>query len=245
MYHGAEVLSAESNAKSSEGRIYWNIHVWPQRPESNVLCIIIDSMDKAKSAWPQYTFRKSKELDKYRHPRLVITCVIAHGYCTDFHLADDETMFHGASTFCELLLITLERVRNICESRGQSFPEHLVVQSDNTTAQTKNAECVKILAVLVRKFKFHTLVLNFLRVGHTHEDVDQMFAVLLSLVLRRIKFQRPCELCDAIRVAMQNVIKNRGEELLVSYLTHIRDFNAWMNCLHVGPEEGPGSSPGV
>ena len=216
--------------------IYWNIRFWSRRPESNVLSIIIDSMDKAKAAWPQYVFRKSKELDKYRRPRLVITCVIAHGYCTDFYLADDETMFHGASMFCELLTRMLERVRNICESRGQSFPEHLVVQSDNTTAQAKNAECVKFLAVLVRKFKFHTIVLNFLRVGHTHEDVDQMFAVLLSLVLRRIQFQRPCELCDAIQVAMQNVIHARGEELLVSHLTHIRDFKAWMDVCHVGPE---------
>ena len=70
---------------------------------------------------------------------------------------------------------------------------------------------MKFLAVLVQKFKFHTAVLNFLRVGHTHEDIDQMFAVLLSLVLRRIKFQRPCELCDAIRAAM-------GSPLTFSFL---------------------------
>ncbi len=216
--------------------IYWNIRFWSRRPESNVLSIIIDSMDKTKACWPQYTFRKNKELDKFRRPRLVITCVIAHGYCCDFYLAEDEEMFHGASTFCEILTRTLERVRKICESRGQRFPEHLVVQSDNTTAQTKNAECAKFFAVLVRKFKFHTVVLNFLRVGHTHEDVDQMFAVLLALVLRRIKFQRPSELCDAIEAAMLNVVRNRGEEMLVAHLTHVRDFNAWMDVLHVGPE---------
>ena len=28
-------------------------------------------------------------------------------------------------------------------------------------------------------------------VGHTHEDVDQMFGVVLSLVLQRHKFQTP------------------------------------------------------
>jgi hypothetical protein len=139
--------------------IYWNIRQASRRPESNVLSIIIDSMDKTKCAWPQYTFRKNKDTDKWRRPRIVITCVMAHGYCCDFYLADDEEMFHGASTFCELLTRTLSRVRDICGQRGTPFPAHLVVQSDNTTSQAKNAEVQKFLAILVRKFKFHTIVL--------------------------------------------------------------------------------------
>ena len=163
--------------------------------------------------------------------------MFAHGYCTDFYIADDiaddEQMFHGASTFCEILVRTLERVRCICESRGQSFPEDLVVQSDNTTTQAKNAECSMLLAILVRKFKFQSAVLNFLRVGHTHEDVDQMFAYLLTKVFRRFTFQRPVELADAIRANMRRLIANRGEELVVEHLTHIRNFQAWMDVLHL------------
>lgn len=189
--------------------IYWNIRQASRRPESNVLSIIIDSMDKTKCAWPQYTFQKNKDTDKWRRPRIVITCVMAHGYCCDFYLADDEEMFHGASTFCELLTRTLSRVRDICGQRGTPFPAHLVVQSDNTTSQAKNAEVQKFLAILVRKFKFHTIVLMFLRVGHTHEDVDQMFAVLLTLVLRRTRFQRPEDLRAAMEVALREVVEAR------------------------------------
>ena len=216
--------------------IYWNIRYASRRPESNVLSVIIDSMDKTKCAWPQFSFQKNKDMDKYRRPRIVITCAIAHGYCCDFYLADDEEMFHGASTFCELLTRTLARVQDICAERGVSMPAHLVVQSDNTTAQAKNAEAAKFLAVLVRKFKFHTIVLNFLRVGHTHEDVDQMFAVLLVQVLRRVRFQRPEELRAAIEVSLRAVVDARGESLRAVHLTHIRDFGAWMNVVHVSPE---------
>ena len=216
--------------------IYWNIRQASRRSESNVLSIIIDSMDKTKCAWPQYTFQKNKEIDKWRRPRVVITCVMAHGYCCDFYLADDEEMFHGASTFCEILTRTLSRVQDICAQRGVTPPEHLVVQSDNTTAQAKNAEVQKFLAILVRKFKFHTVVLTFVRVGRAYEDVDQMFAVFLTLVLRRIRFQRPEELRKAIEVALREVVEARGEKLQVALLTHIRNFAAWMNVVHVSVE---------
>jgi hypothetical protein len=62
--------------------------------------------------------------------------------------------------------------------------EHLVIQADNATAQAKNEEVAKLLAVLVGRYKFKTAILEFLRVGHTHEDVDFMFSLLLARVLR-------------------------------------------------------------
>ena len=67
--------------------------------------------------------------------------------------------------------------------------------------------------------------------GHTHEDIDQLFGILLGLVLRRICFQRPAELRDAIQVAMSPIIASRGEVLGVHLLTHIRDFDVWLKPL--------------
>ena len=160
--------------------------------------MIIDGLDKNKGVWPQYTFRKSKALDKFNRPRIVVHLALAHGYCADFYLADDENFFHGASFFCEVLTRTLARVQRMCASRGRAMPDHLVVQADNTTAQAKNSEVVKFLAVLVRKYKFHSAVLNFLQVGHTHEDVDFMFSLLLALVLRKVRIKVP----DDLRVAI-------------------------------------------
>ena len=74
------------------------------------------------------------------------------------------------------------------------MPEHLVVQADNAVTWAKNKLVLIALAVLVSRRKFSTAVLNFLMVGHTHEDVDQLFGVLSSLILQRFKFQTPADL---------------------------------------------------
>ena len=58
-----------------------------------------------------------------------------------------------------------------CKRRGIAFPKHLVVQSDNTTAQAKNTDVAMFLAYLVFRYKSATTDLFFLMVGHTHEDM--------------------------------------------------------------------------
>ena len=83
-------------------QIYWKARWMSRKRNGDVLAIIIDSMDKAKCAWPQYTFRKNKELEALalkggNRPKLVINAAMAHGYCTDFYIAEDEDMFHGGS----------------------------------------------------------------------------------------------------------------------------------------------------
>ena len=68
----------------------------------------------------------TKDLAGFIRPKMVITGAIAHGYCTDFYITEDEEMFHGASAFCEVLVRILERVATLCEKEGWPFPEHLV-----------------------------------------------------------------------------------------------------------------------
>ena len=137
----------------------------------DVLTIIIDSMDKAKFAWPQYPWgRTDKTLHSFRRPRLVVTGAFAHGYGTFLFIADDD-LSHGSCAFCDVLCRVLESVWSHCKRRGIAFPKHLVVQSDNTTAQAKNTYVAMFLAYLVSRYKFATTNLFFLMVGHTHEDI--------------------------------------------------------------------------
>ena len=82
--------------------IYWSLRLASQR-DWDVLCIIIDSMDKSKFAWPRWQFdRVPKRLETLNRPRMVLTAAIAHGYCARLHFAD-ETVSHGSSAFCEIL----------------------------------------------------------------------------------------------------------------------------------------------
>jgi len=164
--------------------IYWWCR-YASRHSMDVLTIIIDSMDKAKFAWPQYPWgRADKALESFHRPRLVVTGGLAHGYATFLYIAED-TVSHGASAFCDVLSRMLEVVYAQCKAKGVAFPRHLVVQSDNTTAQAKNQHVAKFLAYLVGRYKFATANLFFLPVGHTHEDIgSQLFAaVALAEVL--------------------------------------------------------------
>ncbi len=95
------------------------------------------------------------------------------------------------------------------------MPTHLVIQSDNTTAQAKNSEVGRFLATLVARHNFRTATLNFLPVGHTHEDIDLLFGIILSTVLQRVRFQTPEELVMHLTIGLAPYVVGKHEELNV------------------------------
>lgn len=127
-----------------------------------------------------------------------------------------------------LRCLTIERVYQICQRRNQLLPRHLVVQADNTVAWAKNKLVLMALAVLASRRKFSTAVLNFLMVGHTHEDVDQLFGVVASLILQRFKFQTPQDLVRHLESTLRARVQAKGEELHVGQLRTVRDFAGWL-----------------
>lgn len=174
-------------------QIYWNLRL-ASRSHGNVLTLIIDSMDKAKFAWPRWSFAvRPHELADLRRPRAVFTASWAHGYCCDLYMAN-ESVNHGSDAFLEVLCQTIQRVKVLCVEQGRPFPEHLVIQSDNTVAQAKNQHVMLFLAWLVHKRYFMTATLNFMVVGHTHEDVGNRFAAghSLGLVCSLVSLACPC-----------------------------------------------------
>ena len=124
------------------------------------------------------------------------------------------------------------------------MPKHLVLQADNTVSQCKNSVAGMFLAWLVCKGKFLTCTLNFLVAGHTHEDVDRLFALILSLVLRRCSWETPEDLVDRLREKMKHHVGSKKEELGVEYVENIRDFDEWLAHLRISlqgcfvPREG-------
>jgi hypothetical protein len=84
------------------------------------------------------------------------------------------------------------------------------------------------LATLVAAGKFETCTLNFLEAGHTHEDVDLAFGILLAKVLQRHRVQCPVELAAMIEIEMATWAASRGEECHCTVLQRIRDFYGWL-----------------
>ena len=169
-------LREHLKAQYQDRCLYWSLR-WASRQYQDVLVIIVDSMDKTKFGIPRYKFsERPKELDGFIRPKLVCTAALAHGWRTMLFLSDD-VVNHGGDAFAEVVLQVLEEVAEVAKSTGRTVPRHLVIQSDNTTAQCKNSLGAMFMATLVAKFKFVTANLMFLRVGHTHEDVGGALGV--------------------------------------------------------------------
>ena len=90
---------------------------------------------------------------------------------------------HGSNVTIE----TLHRVLDVEFQKGNKEPfraKVLYLQLDNTTKQCKSQYVLGYLALLVAWGVFHEVVVSFLPVGHTHEDIDQLFS-RIALYLRK------------------------------------------------------------
>lgn len=212
--------------------IYWSMR-WASKLLGSILCIIIDSMDKTKMSYPRWPFdRKPKSLEGVIRPRFIFTLAIAHRWCTAAFV-QDEIQNHGSSAFCEVLVRVVEHIYQMSLRSRRAFPLHLVIQADNTVSQAKNQYAFIALAFFVARYKFLTANIFFLLVGHTHEDVDQMFGVVLSLVLQRHRFQTPEDFLSLLQRELSDRCLAQGHQLITESLSAIRDFKTWlapMNC---------------
>ena len=73
----------------------------------------------------------------------------------------------------------------------------------------------------------------FLMVGHTHADVDQVFVVVCEYWDRRRDFQVPMDVIDNLREALHERVARKSEEFQASWVSGVRDYNAWLNPLQV------------
>ena len=209
--------------------IYWALRWHSRRSGTEILTIIVDGMDKKKTAWPQWEFdRKPKEIESLGpRPRVSVVGALAHGFCADFFLAPDN-LPHAPTGYCEVLCQTIQHVAGVCSARGQPLPRHLVLQSDNTVAQTKNSIAGAFCAHLVPRFQFATVTMNFLMVGHTHEDIDQVFGLLAVKVVRRYRFEIAEDLASYMRAFLSPLFMVRGEEVRVTVQHTVRNFKTWL-----------------
>ena len=80
--------------------------------------------------------------------------------------------------------------------------------------------------MLVAKQKFSTATLNFLPVGHTHEDIDLLWAVVMARILNKFNIQTPDEF-----VQLEWNVRCLPCQRLVCDavgLERVRDFQLWL-----------------
>ena len=147
------------------------------------MCIIIDGMDQFKLKTPQYkvnTKGNSTQLDTK------ISGVKVHGIGTYFYLTTGNTFKTGANLNIDCLHQTLIDLRKVYDEKIEqgskiAWPKKLYLQVDGGS-ENKNRFLLAYLDRLVALNLFDEIKMNFLMVGHTHEDIDQVFSVIAGVL---------------------------------------------------------------
>jgi len=136
------------------------------------MSIIIDGADQSKFGHP-HSCEKTHATDGAWKLKMHLLGVLVHGvgtyaYTCPAHIAQ------GHNVTIQALWDTLV---DILKKRGW-LPPVLYLQLDNTTKSCKGKWLKDFLALLLKNVLFKKIVVSFLPVGHTHEDIDQFFGCL-------------------------------------------------------------------
>ena len=150
------------------------------RDPENYLSIIIDGADQSSYVLP-YFYEKTKSLESKHKLKYKLMGGLAHGHSKSYLMAIPMNGDNGPN----LTIETLHQILvDLYATRGY-LSKTLFLKLDNCTSQKKTNYVMVYLSLLVEWRLFEEVILTFLPVGHTHEDVDQMFS-RLNLALQKV-----------------------------------------------------------
>jgi hypothetical protein len=220
-----------------ERRSYWTRRDWGRNPGTRAdnLSLIIDAADQAAYASPYFYERTHASQAAWKLPMHLIAC-ISHGRKT-FGYTFLENVKHGNNLTLEVLFrVLVDTIK--CEGR---LPPNLYLQLDNTTKQCKGQYILGFMALLVQVGIFEKIVISFLPVGHTHEDIDQIFS-RLAIHLRKHNARNQFELLDCLKAAYT---PRHGHQVQTEHMTTVANFSDWIHDFMNEMGEGRGPAGGV
>lgn len=146
------------------------------------IVIISDGMDQGKFSLPRHPTMKAKQFDSWNRPRLHVAAAIAHGWCLNFYVSEGN-LCKDSNTSIEILASTLTDLKRAgCDLANA----RVTFQADNTCREVKNGFVMRWASTLVSDHLVKETCLSFLRTGHSHEDVDQIFGQAADWIRRRL-----------------------------------------------------------
>ena len=200
---------------------YWRMRAGSRMRSADV-CLIIDSMDQAKFAYPRSDVYRSKDLATLQRPRAHITGIICHGHFLLFSVSAQD-LPKDSTTMIELLAHAL----TLLQARGVNLrASSVTVQCDNTPRELKNNPVFKFLGGLVANGIVGQSALSSLRTGHSHEDIDQLFGQLAKYLVTKVRTaDTPADFKAAIEHWMGNSLHRPHEpERHCVYLDQCRNW---------------------
>jgi hypothetical protein len=179
------------------------------------MCVIIDGMTQNTTALPHFK-RHPKWLGKDKYPCHVQGVMVAgRNAKMEFCNANVKKDANLNITSIHKAIIEEQQLR---QNEGRPMPEVLYIQMDNVNSNKSKALFAWCAAMLLLKV-FKKIKINFLLVGHTHENIDQLFS-RLSIALR----ERDCLSLDEIMECAKRCMKK--EPTVVEEKSSI-DWKAW------------------
>ena len=194
------------------------------------LSMIVDGADQSAYGLPHFWIIDKSVTELYRL-RNHLMGVIVHGQGL-FGFSFLDNFKHGANITCEAIHRVLVKE---FERRGRiPMPRIFFLQLDNTTKQCKSQYIIAYLGLLVGWDVFEEVILSYLPVGHTHEDIDQLFS-RIATYLRRHDARARKEFHEAFCQACRSKTWGNGPEAVPSISESI-DYCA--NFSHLVVQEG-------
>ena len=145
---------------------------------------------------------------------------MGHGVGAFFYIISLDVR-HDANATWTIVLDILERLKTLRPDRAH--PEESWIQMDNAGSDNKSKCSLTFGKCMVEAGSFKTITFGFLPVGHTHQDIDQLFSVIAQYLKQ--SEAHSCEQLIAACTAAFTVYPVWSRRLLAS---EIIDCQAWM-----------------
>jgi hypothetical protein len=207
----------------AERGIYHKHRFMSRSEPKRYLSMIIDGMDQKKTDLP-WVWPLDKGTASLPRIKTHVTGVIMHGHKPSSLLfVDFLDVPHDPNLTCHIInrsLLTLEG----------PIPPIFKLQLDNTSKENKNSTILIYMALLVFTGVFDIAEINFLLVGHKHEDIDQLFSRVAQLLRKSIVKTAP-----ALLALLTKSFTKEGKPPVVERVsTNVANIREW--CAPITPE---------
>ena len=169
------------------------------------------------AAFP-YFHAKSKTSSEVYKQRYHLIGVLVHGVGSWVY-----TMADRFKTDSNVTIEVLQRVLIEIEDKKGRLPSKLYLQMDNCVRENKNKFVIGYLSWLVQRGVFQEIQLSFLPVGHTHEDIDQMF----SRIAVRLRQRNAVDQVELFSIVTESFEKY-GVQPECRELTTVANISEWI-----------------
>jgi len=208
----ANLLSQHRNAQAVERVKLAKHREKCYKNAGRYLGICIDGMDQKKTELPHF-LRCPKNMDeKYFIPIHVVGCLVMNGILKSKVFLNYPNLHNDSN-------LTIHVIQHILNAWDGPLPSILYLQLDNTSQENKNKYVMAYLNMLVEKGIFEKIKVGFLLVGHTHDQIDQMF----SRFSTKLNKQRAFRL-ESLKEIIADSYKPKPEIVFVDEVADFRKF---------------------